>query len=192
MKFSGFLTKVLVAAGLTVMTAICASAQPRAIGIRIGGKGLEASYQHSIEKDFIAADLGLDFGYGGPGFIAEASYNFVFAKPAWTDRGSWGIYAGPGLALGYTSDRMTYLKHWKDDKEIMHKIKTHPAGKGFMMAFTGQIGLEYTFWFPLQLSVDIRPYFGFHTGKFNGYRKTGFYNYGMMGFIPSLSVRYRF
>lgn len=73
-------------------------------------------------------------------------------------------------------------------------VKAHPLDYGFMIALAAQIGLEYNFWFPLQLSLDIRPYFGLHVNDgFHIYKsKAGFYNYGMMGFIPTLSVRYRF
>ena len=73
---------------------------------------------------------------------------------------------------------------------------------GFMMSVVAQAGIEYTFWFPLQLSLDMRPYFGFHTNK--GYEidggpadirygaKTSFYNRGLLGFIPTLSARFTF
>ena len=178
---------------LSCCLSLTSNAQPRAVGLRFGVTGLEASYQHTLGKNFIEAEAGMDFGYGGPGFKASASYNFVFARPAWSDRGSWALYAGPGLAMGYVSDRTTYTVLVSGGMgELPARI--HPADHGFMLSFTGQVGLEYNFWFPLQLSVDIRPYFGFHINDgFYSYRsKTGFYNYGMMGFIPSLSVRYRF
>lgn len=178
---------------LSCYLSLTSNAQPRAVGLRFGATGLEASYQHTLGKNFIEAEAGMDFGYGGPGFKASASYNFVFARPAWSDRGSWALYAGPGLAMGYVSDRTTYTVLVSGGMgELPARI--HPADHGFMLSFTGQVGLEYNFWFPLQLSVDIRPYFGFHINDgFYSYRsKTGFYNYGMMGFIPSLSVRYRF
>ena len=127
------------------------------------------------------------------GIKAAASYNFIFARPAWSDRGTWALYAGPGVAMGYVSDRTTYtILRYDGMRE--YPLKVHPADHGFMFALSGQVGLEYNFWFPLQLSVDIRPYFGFHVndGYYSYGSKTGFYNYGLMGFIPTLSVRYRF
>ena len=184
---------ILAAVFTSCCLSLTANAQPRAVGLRIGATGLEASYQHSINRNFIEAEAGMDFGYGGAGFKVSASYNFIFARPAWSDRGSWAMYAGPGLAIGYVSDRTTYT-FWEEGSSSRYPIKIHPDDHGFMMALSGQVGLEYTFWFPLQLSVDIRPYFGFHVndGFYDYASKVGFYNYGMMGFIPTLSVRYRF
>ena len=54
----------------------------------------------------------------------------------------------------------------------------------FLLAFSAQAGIEYTFWFPLQLSVDLRPSYGILGGEF--------YKRGRIGFTPSLSARYRF
>ena len=51
----------------------------------------------------------------------------------------------------------------------------------FNLGVAGQVGLEYTFWFPLQLSFDIRPVLGL-----------GF-NYGFhWSVMPAIGVRYRF
>ena len=58
----------------------------------------------------------------------------------------------------------------------------------FVFGIVGQVGLEYTFWFPLQLSVDLRPQFGLAAG--NGGAR--FYSEGMFGFVPTIGVRYRF
>lgn len=189
---------------IIAITAFCAfaavsGAQPRALGARIGGTGFDISYQHTVGKkaDFVQADLSLDFGYmasGAPGFKASAGYNFVFARPAWTQKGKWAIFAGPGLSLGYVQDRVRYF----ESDNFFHYVHDY----GFMLSVTGQIGLEYTFWFPLQLSVDLRPYIGMHiddgvtvrTGntvvKTSG--KVGFYDGGLLGFAPTISVRYRF
>lgn len=182
---------ILAAAISGCCLSLTAQAQPRAAGIRVGVTGSEASYQHTFGKNFLEAETGVDFGHGGAGFKAAALYNFIFARPAWTDRGSWGLYAGPGLAVGYVSDRTTYMLY---DRFSEMSVKVHPLDYGFMIALAAQIGLEYNFWFPLQLSLDIRPYFGLHVNDgFHIYEsKAGFYNYGMMGFIPTLSVRYRF
>lgn len=178
-----------------------AYSQPKAIGLRTGIMGIEASYQHSIKStQFLELDLGLDYGYnaiGNPGFKVTGIYNFTVARPAWTERGVWGLYAGPGISLGYVNDRVTYFEESR---------KIHPLDNGFMLSVTGQVGLEYTFWFPLQLSVDIRPYLGFHVNNGNVRKimndgmiismnygsKIGFYDNGLLGFIPTISARYRF
>lgn len=182
---------------LSVLVA-CAYAQPRAMGLRAGATGLEASYEHAMSSvQFIQGDLGMDFGYnvnGRPGVRATAVYNFIWARPNWTTQGSWAIYAGPGLSLGFVDDQVPY--------EIGDAIIGH-YDNGFMIGVVGQVGVEYTFRFPLQLALDVRPCFGLHVndGKFrdretgltvNYGGKTGFYDNGLLGFVPSLSIRYCF
>ena len=174
-----------------------AMAQPRAAGIRLGGTGMEASYQHSFGWDyFLEGEMGVDFGSGTKapaGFKATATYNMIWARPAWTERGIWALYAGPGISLGGVADRVSYQ---------MNDMRLSIKDNGFMMSLVVQAGIEYTFWFPLQLSVDIRPHFGFHTNSGYGIDggpesieyggKTSFYDRGLLGFIPTISARYRF
>lgn len=189
--------RIILIAALSVITFI-ASAQPRAMGIRIGATGMEASYEHSMNPvQFIQGDLGMDFGYnvnGRPGVKATAIYNFIWARPNWTTQGSWAIYAGPGLSLGFVDDQVPYV--------IGDVILGH-YDNGFMIGVVGQVGVEYTFRFPLQLALEVRPCFGLHVndGKFrdrdsgltvNYGGKTGFYDNGLLGFVPSLSIRYCF
>ena len=92
--------------------------------------------------------------------------------------GTWALYAGPGVSLGYVGDKVTY-------KNELTKINTRDHG--FMFALAAQAGIEYNFDFPLQLAADIRPYIGLHVGQ-----KAGFYDRGLLGLIPTLSARYRF
>ena len=186
---------IILAAMLAATTAL---AQPRSAGVRMGAGGLEASYQHSTFRDqFIDVNAGLDFGYnanGRLGYKVTAIYNFIWARPAWTSRGSWELYAGPGLSMGGV------------DHQAVHKVGKERFGYndgGFMLAVAAQVGVGYEFEFPLQVSLDVRPCFGFHindgthsdpvTGVTINYgSNAGFYDNGMMGFIPSVSVRYRF
>lgn len=180
-----------------------AAAQPRQAGLRIGATGIDAAYQHNTTKNqFIEGNVGIDFGYNAnskAGFKATAIYNFIWARPAWTEEGTWALYAGPGLSLGAVDDMAVI--NGADGLAIGGYIDS-----GFMVSLVGQVGLEYNFKFPLSLSVDIRPYFGMHIndGKvLNGdpiidtdsgnYRSTaGFYDNGLLGFSPSISLRYRF
>lgn len=155
--------KALVVIAAVLGFAVMASAQPKAVGGRLG-YGLEASYQHYLGcPNFLEVNAGLGL-VGGAGFTATGTYNFMFAQPSWTSRGSWGWYAGPGITLGSTN--------YHDDNH-------------FFFGVVGQLGLEYEFWFPLQLSADIRPAFGLCDG--------GFWTDGLYGsFIPMISVRYSF
>lgn len=129
--------------------ALAAAAQPKAIGLRGGLFGLsynaEISYEHwytafDNDYDFLEMELGV---FGGNGFKASALYNFTFATPDFTDRGDWAFYAGPGLVAGYGTG--------------INKNEEKVAAPFVGAAF--QLGLEYNFWFPLQLSVDFRPTF---------------------------------
>lgn len=153
--------KIILIAALVLGFAVAASAQPRALGARLG-YGVDLSYQHDMNgADFIEADLGL----GSFAFLnVAATYNFMIAQPEWTSQGEWGFYAGPGVALG--------------------------AGSGlFNVGIAGQVGLEYTFDFPLQLSIDVRPQLGLVSATVEGVSARSF---GIWGWYPHLGVRYRF
>lgn len=81
---------ILVIAAVLCMGA-AASAQSRALGLRITN-GAEVSYQHSLGMDFVEADL----GWYSNGFYLSGIYNFVFAEKC-----DFNFYAGPGASLGY-------------------------------------------------------------------------------------------
>ncbi len=148
--------------------AAIAVAQPRAIGARLGG-GLEVSYQHSLgESNMISADLGLPIVDGGAfGLSAAATYDWI--NPGgltipWNEKGSWNWYAGVGANAGFYG---------------FNSI----AGFG---GVAGRLGIEYNFWFPLQLSLDYRPVIGIRGA--NGYVE--FNDWGFYGI--ALGVRYIF
>ena len=151
--------KIILVAAMVLGFAAAAVAQPRALGLR-GGYGIEATYQHTMGENFLEANLGFS---GFNSLNVAATYNWMLAQPDWTNRGEWGVYAGPGAALGIAFG--------------------NPGA--FNIAAAGQVGLEYTFWFPLQLSLDIRPQLGLWTGC----GTAGFY-FG--GWCPALGIRYRF
>lgn len=136
---------------------------PRALGVRLGIAN-EISYQHSLKNGFFEMNLGM-LGIN-PNINATVVYNFM--KPLnWSSRGQWGVYWGCGLAFGY--------------------------GKGydfnyFDAGIVTQAGLEYTFSFPLQIAIDVRPHIGLRVLP----------NYGasfcvnLDYYMPALSIRYRF
>ncbi|MBR1573664.1 MAG: hypothetical protein IJ652_02315 [Bacteroidales bacterium] len=136
---------------------LTAAAQPKAIGIR-GGLGGELSYQHYLGgENFLEVDGGI-FGYNSLAIVAAATYNFMIVRPDWTPRGEWGFYAGPGAALGT----------WTDG-----------SNSAFNLGVGAQVGLEYTFWFPLNISIDVRPMWGFMS-------------HGLYGSYAALGLRYAF
>ena len=137
--------------------AAVASAQPKAIGIR-GGWGANLSYEHYLGgENFLEVDGGL-WGVKTIDFCANVSYNFMIARPNWTPRGEWGFYVGPGVSVNTWYDSVDH--------------------KAINVGLFAQIGLEYTFWFPLNLSLDIRPGWGFLE------RRPVYY--------PALAIRYAF
>ena len=146
--------KIILIAAMALGFVVTAAAQPKAVGLRLG-YGVEASYQHNLgSSNFLEANLGLD---DFTTLNLAATYNWMIAKPQWTDRGEWGFYAGPGASFGLGVGDANY----------------------FTLGIAGMVGLEYTFWFPLQLSIDFRQ----HIGIGNGF------------WAPSsvgLGVRYRF
>lgn len=186
----------------TIIAAIAisavAAAQPRAIGLRLGPVA-ELSYQHTlpISDSFIDATIGLDY-IGQPGFKGTATWNFIVGDPAWSVRGQWAAYAGAGLSIGYVNDQVNYSN--LDINKVVIDRRINEIG--FMAGIALQAGIEYTFWFPLQLSIDLRPIVGVHfanrTNRFyDGHlykadHSANFYQDGFYGLIPTLSVRYAF
>jgi len=168
MKKIIFLTITILASLYTL------NAQPRSIGARLG-YGAEISYQHYFNGNFLEADLGTA---GFKSITLHALYDWIIATPVWTTKGDWAFYGGVGLGTGYYN--------YEKDETVEGILETREHRYGFL-GVAGQIGLEYTFWFPLQISVDLRPVigpkFGDGGGLFNEYKSF---------FIPFISVRYMF
>ena len=60
--------------------------------------------------------------------------------------------------------------------------------KAFSIGVTGQAGLEYNFWFPLSLSVDVRPTFGIMVSE----SRVKYDVDGLLGFCPTISAKFLF
>lgn len=158
--------RVILTIFIAILATMPAKSQPKAFGLRLGND-CQVSYEHNIgdKANFLEADLGMQFYYGyTAGLNAAAAYNFMIAQPQWTEKGQWGFYAGPAVKLGYV---------WI----------------GGYVAVGAQVGLEYEFEFPLQLSIDIRPVVGLYVEG----QSIGIYGAdAILGSIPCLSVRYCF
>lgn len=183
---------------ITLLVCLTINAQPRGMGLRLGATGIEASYQHNTQsKRFMQIDFGMDLGYnvnGRPGAKGSFTYDFIWAEPAWTAKGTWSLYSGPGVTVGYVDDIVPY--------DVEGGIKGF-QDNGLMIGAHVDIGLEYTFNIPVSIALNVRPCFGIHVndGQFNvpgtdirvNYgSKTGFYDNGLLGFVPSIALRYRF
>ena len=184
--------KIFAIAALVLGISALAAAQPKAIGGRLGYGPIEVSYEHSVgSPNFFEINAGVDLyslAAGHFGAQVSALYNFVLAQPSWTSRGDWEFYAGPGLTTGWLGD--TVHKYY----EGVHDWEWQ---QGYMVGIAAQVGLSYTFWFPLNLSVDLRPVLGLHiNAPVSGQlidTKVGLYNQGFTWcWIPTLSVRYAF
>ncbi len=156
--------KALLILTVLIGSAAATFAQPKSIGGRLGNYGIDVSYENYVMggSDFLEFGLGLDNGFSTSSFHVDGIYNFMIVQPDWTPKGKWGFYAGPGASLAV----------WENDEDE----NTVYAG------FVGNVGLEYTFWFPLQLSVDFRPRLMFGDG---GLRSDGPFTLG-------IGVRYAF
>lgn len=152
-----FLTLVVV-----MMMATAAIAQPRAIGARLGGD-VEFSYQHSFaSRNMIDLSVGAYnyWGHDGYGSInATCMFDWVF-----NITGGLNWYVGPGFGVGYIWDN-------------------HYDGNHIRLNLGAQIGLEYQFNIPLNLSLDWRPM----TNVLSGYHDYFFDYYSL-----ALGIRYRF
>ena len=122
-------TLILIAAILGF--AVVASAQPRAIGARVGYGG-EFSYQHSFGSNFGELDL----GWYAHSFDVVGIYDFVLAG-----NGLCNFYVGPGAYLGFHNH--------PDHSDVQPGI----AGQIGVEWNIPQI--------PLQISLDWRPVYLF-------------------------------
>ncbi|SDS43117.1 hypothetical protein SAMN04515667_2162 [Formosa sp. Hel1_31_208] len=135
-----------------------------AIGLRLGdsdGFGAQISYQRALgDNNRLEVDLGITNGNNYDGFKLAGIYQWV-----WVLDGDFNWYAGVGGGVGSIS--FDNVPPGFDDSET------------FFFA-AGNIGIEYNFDIPLQLSLDARPEFGF--GDFND----------DLDFDIALGIRYRF
>lgn len=125
---------------LAVFTAL-ASAQPRAVGFRAGGS-VDLSYQHCFDsRDFLQADLGVNYlKYSGG--LLNVTYNFIVGNVK-----QFNFFVGPGGHVGF------YYKDGTPPPGSSEKISAT-----FAFGLTGQMGAEYMFKkIPLNLSVEWRP-----------------------------------
>ncbi|MGJ8666610.1 MAG: hypothetical protein ACSHW7_09610 [Patiriisocius sp.] len=144
---------VFLAIGLLFSTAsIAQEISQNAIGIRIGdsdGFGAEANYQRAVgsNNNRLEFGLGIRDNRNFSAFKLVGLYEWVFNID-----GGFNWYVGPGAGIGQVNVRdgrfNTNNGRFEDDNETFAFV----AGVG---------GIEYNFDFPLLLSLDIRPEFGF-------------------------------
>ncbi|AXG74588.1 hypothetical protein DVK85_10215 [Flavobacterium arcticum] len=163
--------KVFLTAIILVGLSFSAKAQDytNAIGLRLGdndGFGGEVSYQRFISSD---NRLEFDLGWRNSDHYDAIKLTGIY-QWIWNIDGGFNWYAGIAGGLGtweHNDDR--YSEDFDDDN-------------GTFLFVGGNIGIEYNFDIPLQLSLDMRPeiYFG------DDFRDDNF------GPDIALGIRYRF
>lgn len=136
-----------------------------ALGLRLGdndGFGGEISYQRGLSNK---TRLEFDLGWRNSNDV-DAIKIVGLHQWVWNIDGGFNWYAGLGGGLGSWS----YDKNGYDDN-------------GTFVFAAGDIGIEYNFDVPIQLSLDFRPEFYFNSDDF---REDNF------GPDIALGIRYRF
>lgn len=164
--------KVLSLLAISLLCGAYAYAQPRAIGIR-QGFGTHISYEHSVGDDMLSLEVGTA-GY----MAAELALTYDFIDPfnatiPWNKKGEWHWYMGIGLGAGY---------YW-------------PLPGWTQKVYAGvapRIGIEYNYWFPMQMSLDFRPIIGPGIDFAEAGPAVSYYMMGLYTGAVSFSVRYKF
>ena len=154
--------KMILALALVVsmVGAVNAQVDGKSIGLRFGN-GAEFSFNTALgSSNRLELDLGLnnwDSNYGNTGFGLTGIYQWVWGLDDLAPGFNW--YAGVGGTVG--------------------SYKSTTTNQGLGIGVAGQVGLEFNFSIPLQLSVDFRPAI-FLVNSHDSYNDAG------------LSLRYRF
>ncbi len=140
--------KLFLSAFLLVGLVMSTHAQDRrnALGLRLGdndGFGGEVSYQR-----FLSSDNRLEFDLGWRDADNYDAVKLVgLYQWVWNIDGGFNWYAGVGAGLGtWSFDNDDYPPYYDGDDD-----------SGFYALVAGDIGIEYNFDIPLQLSLDFRP-----------------------------------
>lgn len=164
--------KVILSAIILLGLVFSAQAQDiskNALGLRLGdndGFGGEISYQRGLSKN---NRLELDLGWRNSNYVDAFKLTGLY-QWVWNIEGGFNWYAGVGGGLGsWSYDRKFGDERYEDS--------------GAFVFVAGDLGIEYNFDFPLQLSLDIRPELYFNS---DDYREDNF------GPDIALGVRYRF
>ncbi len=158
--------KIILVASMIIGLSFSADAQnssKNAIGLRIGdndGFGGEISYQRKIAKNNrLEFDLGWRDSNNVDAIKLVGLYQWV-----WNIDGGFNWYAGVGAGAGTWSygDRYYYNNGNGNDGYYYDG----PDDSGAFGLVAGDIGIEYNFDFPLQLSLDFRPEIYFNSDRF--------------------------
>ncbi|MBP5259899.1 MAG: hypothetical protein J6Z12_04625 [Paludibacteraceae bacterium] len=178
---------------LLSLCAAAVSAQPRAIGGRVGD-GLEFSYQHTVERgNVLEVDFGMAGFYYAPGVEAAFTYDWVYPLQSWKGKGNWNFLVGLGMGGGFKWGHNGYYTLIAPQTGDGDGHDYSKVGKNSPTEYSGYLGLalrlafEYNFEIPLSLSLDWRPIIGPALGD----RWAGVNYGGAFEGALCLGVRYR-
>jgi len=133
-------------------------AQPRAIGLRVGGNQ-EITFQQYLGKDvknFLQIDLG---SFYFKGLQTTVTYNWLSAPNR-----NFSAFGGFGAGFGYSfKDNRWYPNFLNKQSPNYEKnvSKSYWFDRYFFTGIIGMIGVEYRFdKLPLAISLDYRPIIG--------------------------------
>ncbi|WP_338733895.1 hypothetical protein [Mangrovimonas cancribranchiae] len=145
-----------------------------AIGLRLGdsdGFGAEISYQRAImDNNRLEFDFGWRDGKHYDGVKLIGLYQWI-----WNIDGGFNWYAGAGAGFG------AYKNEYRYNHPVYGYVKEEHSDS--FVILSGDVGIEYTFDFPLLLSLDVRPELGFGDDL---------YDNDDLDFDIGLGVRYQF
>lgn len=138
---------------LSILSLTSLSAQSNALGVRLGGGDgaqAEISYQQYIGGP---NRLEFDLGFFDDGFADGFKFTLLYQ---WVNEIESGFYwyVGAGGSIG----QRDLHGHFSDDDDF---------DEGVFLNLDGQLGIEYNFEIPIQLSLDVRPEFGIINDDFD-------------------------
>jgi hypothetical protein len=167
--------KIILVASLIIGLSFSAQAQntsKNALGLRLGdndGFGGELSYQRKLSDN---NRLELDLGWRNSNNVDAVKLVGLY-QWVWNIDGGFNWYAGLGGGVGT----------WSYDDKYYNNNFNNADDSGAYALLAGDIGIEYNFDFPIQLSLDFRPEMYFNSDSF---RENSF------GPDIALGVRFRF
>lgn len=133
----------------------------RALGVRSSWIEDELSYQNPINTNRI--EIGLGF-HNDRGISATGTYQWLFDLSKLKDGLNW--YVGAGVQIG--SWNLWLWDEHLDEKESFEEYLKEEDKYEFAFGIVGQVGIEYNFDIPLQISLDFRPGWYFLPSNYGG------------------------
>jgi hypothetical protein len=173
--------KAIISAGIMFLMCISADAQPKSIGASFSYTGMGILYEH----DFRAQDSFLEICVKAetsdyisnrrnyPGISAGLSWNIIICEWLSSEGNTMRFFAGPGVSVGYISDRNT--------------------DEGLFLGLKGRVGGECEFSRNVLISLSISPLIASHFVMRNGELSMKYYRNGLIyGWVPEIGIKYRF